>query len=53
VGEEGQALLQLPGLKKNGVLKLNVYDEEGEGSYDGSADRTAWLDTTLSLPFTA
>ncbi len=28
------------------------YDEEGEGSYDGAADRAVWLERSLSLPFT-
>ena len=27
------------------------YDEEGEGSYDGAADREAWLGRTLLVPF--
>jgi len=28
------------------------YDEEGEGEYDGAADRATWLSSTLSVPFT-
>ena len=27
------------------------YDEEGEGSYDGAADRETWLGRTVLLPF--
>ena len=27
------------------------YDEEGEGGYDGSADRAVWQSTTVNLPF--
>ena len=29
------------------------YDEEGEGSYNGSADRAAWQSTTIDLPFSS